>query len=93
MSILEELYYGNINPSEKFVKKGSEYHKTTKELLLLEEKLYKTINKEEKAIYEEISENRCRLEDMAEKERFIDGFRVGAMVLYEILTPSESQFE
>lgn len=93
MSMLEEIYYGNIAPSEKFVKNGSEHHKLTLKLLELEDKLYRTLNGEEKTVYEQIIEIRCKQEDIVGMELFIDGFEMGSKIMLEILTKRDSQFE
>ncbi|MBP3390057.1 MAG: hypothetical protein J6L58_00005 [Clostridia bacterium] len=93
MSMLEEIYYGNIVPSEKFVKNGSEHHMLTLKLLELEDKLYRTLNGEEKTFYEQIIEIRCKQEDIVGMELFIDGFEMGSKIMLEILTKRDSQFE
>ena len=93
MSMLEEIYYGNIVPSEKFVKNGSEHHMLTLKLLELEDKLYRTLNGEEKTVYEQIIEIRCKQEDIVGMELFIDGFEMGSKIMLEILTKRDSQFE
>ena len=93
MSMLEEIYYGNVVPSEKFVKKGSEHHKLTLKLVELEDELYKMLNREEKTVYEQITEMRCKQEDIVGMELFIDGFEMGSRIMLEILTKRDSQFE
>ncbi len=93
MSTLEKLYYGNVNPCERFIKKESEYHKLTMQLLDKEENLLKTVSSAEKALYEQIIEIKGEQENFSEKEMFIDGFRLGAQIMLEILTQPESQFD
>ena len=48
MSVLKELYYGNINPHEKRVISNLEFEKHVKVILENEEKLSKTLKNEEK---------------------------------------------
>lgn len=48
MAILEELFQGNINPSEKTIKENSDYQKQNKHLLMLIDKLTPMLNKDEK---------------------------------------------
>lgn len=93
MSTIEELYYGNISPSDRFVKKGSKYQKLSKEILAFEDKLLKTIDHKEKAIFEQILESRGVQECIIEKDSFIRGFRLVGQLVIEILTEYKSQFE
>lgn len=85
MSILEELYNGNIVPTEKYIKKGGEYQKINDELSEKIEKLMCTLNSKQKDLCEEIEDGFCRLSYISEKECFIDGFRLGAQIMREIL--------
>ena len=48
LSVLKELYYGNINPHEKRVISNLEFEKHVKVILENEEKLSKTLKNEEK---------------------------------------------
>lgn len=94
MSILEELYNGNINPVERFVKKESEYQRISRDISKRQDSLYKTLTQEEREIYEDIFENNYKLEYISEKEGFIQGFRLGAKIMLEILTePKSCSFE
>ena len=92
MSILEELYYGNINTGERFIKKGSEYHNITRSVSEEESKLLKTLNDNQKSLYEHIFELKCKQEDICEIETFIDSFRLGAQFMLEIFSKRDGQF-
>lgn len=91
MSILEELYNGNIAPIERSMKKGSEYYKLCKAVSEKEEKLFEELSCEKKAMYESIAERRLMLESISEKEIFIDGFRLGAQIMLEIINEPNNQ--
>ena len=52
MTTLENLYYGNIDPANKYIKCGSEYSKLLNLLMRNEEKLVPTLSKEHKVIFE-----------------------------------------
>lgn len=92
MSILEELYNGNISPIERFIKDGSEYSKLFNSVNENEDRLFEHLSREQKALYESIAESKGMLEGISEKEIFIDGFRLGARIMLEILTESDRQF-
>ncbi len=85
MSVLEELYNGNINPSEKFIKRGSEYHKLNVELIEQIEEFTKNLNEAQNKAYEEIIEKIYNLNAIIEHERFEDGFCLGAKLILEII--------
>lgn len=85
MSILEEFYNGNIRPSEKHIKSNSEYAQISKTLVANIDKFIGMLNAEEKKIYEMIEEDLYKLNYLSEKECFLEGFRVGTQMTYEIL--------
>ncbi len=92
MSILEEFYYGNINPSSKFVKKGSEYQKLNKELIDISDKLTATLNDEEMQLYEKIEDIIYELEHISEKEYYIDGFCTATQLILDIMNFRSANF-
>ena len=51
MTTLENLYYGNIFPADKDIKRGSEYSKLINLSLRNEDKLVLTLSKEQKVIF------------------------------------------
>lgn len=85
MSILEELYNGNINPVEKYIKNGSEYQKLNKQLIEYIDELMLLLNNKEKQLCEKIINDILELGCIAEKEHFIEGFRMGAQMMWEII--------
>lgn len=91
MSILEELYNGNIAPIERAVKKGSEYYRLCKAVAEKEDKLFEELSCEKKAMYESIAESRLMIESISEEEIFIDGFRLGAQIMLEIINEPDKQ--
>ena len=84
MNIIEELYYGNINPIEKEFKRDSSYAKFMKIFSENEHKLYSFFeeHKEEKELFTAMC---SALLDFGERERFIEGFRLGARFLLDML--------
>jgi len=92
MSILEELYNGNINPSEKYIKNGSAYQKLNKQLTEQIYELMTLLNNEEKLLFEKIGDNISALNYISEKERFIEGFRIGVHMMWEIIHFKSANF-
>ena len=84
MTILEELYNGNINPSEKFIKKDSEYRSLMNEYAEQIDKLTAILDNGEKELFEKIMETGVSIGYISDKENFIGGFCLGARIMIEI---------
>ena len=92
MTVLENLYSGNIHPAEKYVKKGSRYHKLTSQQMELLEELRPKLDKEQKQLLDKVESKALELCSVAEEERFIDGFRLGALLVLEIINFKSENF-
>lgn len=86
--ILEELFYGNIRPNERDIKRDSDYRKLNSLIKENENKLFEKFGQKEKLLYESILEGIYEQEGFFEKEQFVYGFRLGAQIMLEILTQS-----
>ena len=86
MNILEELWYGNIEPSEYDTSLEPEY----KELLQLisrnEDKLLATMTKEQKELFSRYTDCVREYQTMAECLLFQNSFRLGAKIMLEVTT-------
>ena len=91
MTVLENLYNGNINFADKSIKRGSEYDRLAQVSSELEDKLRESISKQEKQIYEELFEIRFQQEDIMLTETFVEGFRLGAQIMLEIFSEPKRQ--
>lgn len=92
MTVLENLYSGNIHPAEKYVKKGSRYDKLTLEQTELIEALRCKLSSEQKHLFDKIEDKTLELCSVAEEERFIDGFQLGAAFVLDILFYKSKNF-
>jgi hypothetical protein len=79
MNIIEELWYGNISPCERDIKKDSEYAELLEQIVRHEEKLQKQLNGEEKEILEKF-EAACSDIGTVDKKPVLDG-RFMSMVI------------
>lgn len=93
MSVIESLYYGNIQPCDLFVKEDSEYQQISNKLVELEDSFLETLTEKERALYEQIWDHRVKQECIIEEDLFCEGFRLGAKLMLEILTEPNRQFE
>ncbi len=85
MSILEELYNGNINPLERYIKNGSEYQKLNNQLTECLDELMLLLDNRGKQLCEKIGDNIADLSCISEKECFIEGFCMGTQMMWEIM--------
>lgn len=85
MNILEEFWYGNIEPAEYDASPSKEY----KELLQLisrnEDKLWATMNDTQKELFSRYSDCVREYQTMAECLLFQNSFRLGARMVMEIM--------
>ena len=85
MSVLEELWYGNLEPSEFDSSSSKEY----KELLHLvgrnEEKLLASMTEEQKALFSRYSDCLREFQSLAECLLFQNSFKLGVRMIAEVL--------
>lgn len=85
MSILEDIWYGKLNPINCRVRPGSDCEELKKYVLQDQERLLQAMPAEEKALLEKIWENEAEMEDINLRETYIRGFRNGARIIMEVL--------
>ena len=83
MTTLENLYYGNIVPADKDIRRGSEYSKLLNLSVRNEEKLLPTLSKEQKVIFEKYKDCVIEMNSISEKEVFIQGVKLGIKIIAE----------
>ena len=96
MFFLHDLWQGNISPSERSIKSGSEFGKILSQSADLEAKFCKSLNQDQQAAYEELYDKHIRMMAISEEECFIEGFQMGARMILDVLTnyqPSGVTFE
>ena len=85
MNILEELWYGNIEPAEYDISPSKEY----KELLQLisrnEDKLLATMTDTQKELFTKYADYVREYQTMAENLLFQNSFRLGARIMLEVM--------
>lgn len=89
MKILEELWYGNVTPSERSVEKGSHLWNLGRLILQNEEELTPLLSEKAKEVLEKLRDNQSELNDLNECEVFVCGFRLGARIMLEVLDGSD----
>lgn len=86
MSILEELWYGNIDPIEAIGSGGSYYKELMGLMAKNREKITEKLDEEMQEVLETYDDNIREMDAISEKEAFIYGFRLGMQFAVESLT-------
>ena len=77
MNILEEFWYGNINPAERPFQKQRDFDKAFRMLTKNEEKLLETLNEQEKEMFDKFKACYDEMIQITECQTFIKGFKLG----------------
>lgn len=85
MKILEELYHGNIRPSEQCVKRNSEYDRLRVEWLRLYEIFTKKYSEDEIKNFNELNDLQSHMAEIVAVENYMQGFRHGAKMILDVL--------
>ena len=91
MYILEDLWNGDITPSERVIRTGSQYAQLQKQLVAAEEDFRKELSPEGKAAYDTFCRKQAELSEISECDCFSRGVRIGARFLLDIVADYPSQ--
>ena len=92
MFVLQELWRGNITPSERFVRSGSEYKKIAGKLSDEMDRLMEMISPEARKQLENIGNLRADMAVLSNEDIFIYAFRMGARLMLDVLGEYKGQF-
>lgn len=86
MRILEDFWYGNIEPAEYDVTACQKYKETLRLITRNEEKLLATMTDEQKNLFSRYTDAVREHQTLAECLLFQSSFKLGARVVIEVLT-------
>lgn len=92
MDVLRELWRGEISPTDRRVRQGSEYQQTAKEIREKMGEFLATLSPEARERLEAINDLKSDLSVMANEDYFLYGFRLGARMILDIIGDYEGQF-
>lgn len=82
---LENLYYGNIAPSEQQFRRSTEYDAAMKTVSGCEEKLMHLLRDDEKELLTKLASAQLTVNGITALENFVLGFRLGMRLGIEIM--------
>ena len=85
MRILEDLWYGNIEPTEYDTYPCAEYKVALQLISRREEKLKATMTDSQRELFSRYSDSVREFQDMAECMLFQNSFRLGARMMLEVM--------
>ena len=83
MTTLEDLYYGNIHPSERDIKKSSRESALLRLLLKNENDLIATLTEQQKEIFQKCKDAESEMHCASGLSSFVEGFRLGMKLTVE----------
>jgi len=88
MQVLEDLYMGDIHPSEHSFKKGSQYAKALNDTVKAGDALIGTLTEKQKEQFEAYMTAQREVNMLTDCETFIYAFRLGAKIMMDVLMDS-----
>lgn len=85
MTTLEDLYYGNINPHEMYLNRGSQVDRLVKLIYKNEEALISTLTEQQKETFDKFKECQSELCDLTARQAFTDGFVLATRIMVEVM--------
>ena len=85
MSILEELWCGNIRPSEYDVSSCNEYATALERINQVEERFRDTLSDEQKELFDRYTESVRDFHALADYLLFQSSFKLGARMILEVI--------
>ena len=89
MQILEDLYVGDVRPSERFFQKNSQYAEALDELVKVGDELTATLNEKEKELFEAFMDAQREVTVLTDCETFCYAFKLGAKIMLDVLTEGQ----
>ena len=89
MLILEDLYLGDVHPSERSFKRNSQYAKALDELVKAGDTLTDTLTEKQKEMFEDYMTAQREVNVLTDCETFIYAFRMAAKAMIDVLTDGQ----
>lgn len=84
MSVLKQLFNGEIYPAENNVPDTEEYRKASQEMHTLGDKLDEVLTEKQGEIFEQYMSASARVDTLIQQEMFRQGFVIGANLQKEV---------
>lgn len=85
MTTLEDLWYGNIRPTERTIKRGGELDNLMKLLCQNEDDLMQGLSEKQKETFEKFKDCQSEITDILETQAFTLGFTLATNIMVEVM--------
>ena len=89
MTILEDLWYGNVRPTERSIVRGSRIDNLMKLLCQNEDDLMSGLTEKQKESFDKFKDCQSELTDYLETEAFTQGFTIAVKRMVEVMKTME----
>ena len=89
MTILEDLWYGNVRPTERSIVRGGKLDNLMKLLCQNEDDLICGLTQKQKESFEKFKDCQSEITDYLETEAFTQGFTIAVKLMVEVMKTME----
>ena len=89
MTILEDLWYGNVRPTERSIVRGGRLDNLMKLICQNEDDLMKGLSEKQKESFEKFKDCQSEITDYLETEAFTQGFTIAVKLMVEVMKTME----
>ena len=89
MLILEDLYLGDVRPSERSFKRNTQYAKALDDLVKVGDALTDTLTEKQKEMFEDYMTAQREVNVLTDCETFIYAFHFGAKIMMDVLSEGQ----
>lgn len=89
--LLEDLYNGRINPLDLKLKDGGRYKEISEKVSFCDENFSKLLSVQQKEMFKKYISKQGELFYLNSEERFIQGFKMGARFVIEIICDEDGK--
>lgn len=93
MKILEDLYYGNISPYNRYIRRSGEVENLLRLAAKNEENLTEGLTEAQKETFEKFKACESEMRSLTELATFISGFKFGAKIIIEVMNAVDEDEE
>ena len=89
MTMLEDLWYGNVRPTERSIVKGSRLDNLMKLICQNEDDLMNGLTEKQKESFDKFKDCQSEITDCLETEAFTSGFTIAVKLMVEVMKTME----
>ena len=89
MQVLEDLYLGDVRPSDRSFKRNSQYAKALNEVVRAGDALTDSLAEEQKVLFEDYMTAQREVNVLTDCETFCMAFKLGAKIMLDVLTDGQ----